>query len=412
MRKVFLVALFALMSVSLCLEEIRVQPVHSDSEKFKRAEMFSLLGAEQTEKSMLVDKYYGHEASQYINDFLGLQERYTKMMNDIHGVKFLSEDPEEPITNFMDAQYFGEIEIGTPPQKFKVVFDTGSSNLWIPSKKCKSIACYVHHKYNSANSSTFKQNGEEFKIQYGSGGVEGILSADVVSVAGEKLKATDFTFGESTKLKGPSFIAARFDGILGMGFNTISVKKLPTYVEVLHEQKQLPNAAFSFYFTKKSGEAGSSLVLGGASQKYYDGEMKYYNLLSETYWVAPMESISVNGTTIKVGKGIMDTGTSLIVGSPKIIDQINKQIGTVDPTCKGIENLPTLNFNFNGDAYTLKGEDYVLRVSALGQEQCLSGFMGMALPWDDTLIVGDVFLRTYYTEFDMTNNRIGIAKAK
>ena len=140
--------------------------------------------------------------------------------------------------------------------------------------------------------------------------------------------------------------------------------------------------------------------------------MRFYPLISETYWVIGMNEFRVNGTSINATKAIMDTGTSLIVGSRNIIDQINLSIGNVDPSCQGIENLPNITVNIDGDDYVLCPNDYVLKASLFGYTQCLSGFMAMDLPWPDTVILGDVFLKTYYTLFDMTHKKIGLAKAK
>eukprot|EP00919_Chromeraceae_sp_WS-2016_P067889 GHVR01160711.1.p1 GENE.GHVR01160711.1~~GHVR01160711.1.p1 ORF type:complete len:134 (-),score=3.83 GHVR01160711.1:689-1090(-) len=101
------------------------------------------------------------------------------------------------------------IGIGTPPQPFTVVFDTGSSNLWVPSKECRlSAACYLHKYFDSAKSSTYVANRTKFNITYGSGAVVGFIGQDTTTVAG--LQAKESLFGQITKLQGKMAIIFRY----------------------------------------------------------------------------------------------------------------------------------------------------------------------------------------------------------
>lgn len=92
----------------------------------------------------------------------------------------------------------GPVKVGTPGVTAQVIYDTGSSNLWLPSSQCSG--CYGKNTYDSTSSHTYKKNGTEFKIQYGSGPVAGFLSSDNV-VMGSAM-ATDQTFAEVTETTG------------------------------------------------------------------------------------------------------------------------------------------------------------------------------------------------------------------
>merc|ERR1719478_1652454 len=74
------------------------------------------------------------------------------------------------INDYQDAQYYGAIQMGTPPQELRVVYDTGSSNLWvnnIPVPWWKKLLPH-HQMYDHSKSSSYVANGTTFNIQYGS----------------------------------------------------------------------------------------------------------------------------------------------------------------------------------------------------------------------------------------------------
>lgn len=111
-----------------------------------------------------------------------------------------------PLKDYMNTQYFAEVQVGTPPQTFTVVPDTGSSNLWIYSQKCYAIPCFYHDKYDATKSSSYKSDGRPFKITYGSGSIDGFVSQDSAKLG--PASASNFAFGEVQGVSGVAFLAS------------------------------------------------------------------------------------------------------------------------------------------------------------------------------------------------------------
>jgi len=249
------------------------------------------------------------------------------------GAKYGSEldtPPSAPITDFLNAQYHGPVMIGTPPQHFEVVYDTGSSNLWVPGPKALKWVPGKRH-YHSEQSSSYVANGTNFSIMYGSGAVQGVTDADDVSVAGLKVKQQ--VFGETTKEPGPSFVVGQFDGILGFGWPSISVNGMrPFFNRLVDEGVQLEAPVFSFWLSNQPGAQGGELTLGGVDPARHDpSTMTYVPLSAQDYWRARADSISVSGKVIKSNlDAVFDTGTSLIALPLMEAIAVNSKMGCLN----------------------------------------------------------------------------------
>jgi saccharopepsin len=278
---------------------------------------------------------------------------------------------------------FSTIALGTPPQEFKVVLDTGSSNLWVPSSECGSIACYLHQKYDSSASSTYKKNGTEFGIRYGSGEVSGFISNDILRIGDLSIKGQDF--GETTNEPGLAFAFGRFDGILGLGYDTIAVNHVtPPFYNMIN-QKLLDEPVFAFYLGNTDDGTESMATFGGVDKSHYTGKMTMIPLRRKAYWEVNLDAITFGKDTAELdGTGvILDTGTSLIALPSTIAELLNKQMGakkgyngqyTVD--CDKRDSLPDMSFQLSGYNFTIGPYDYILEV----QGSCISSFMGMDFP--------------------------------
>ncbi|KAG9074800.1 Vacuolar protease A [Ceratobasidium sp. UAMH 11750] len=164
-----------------------------------------------------------------------------------------------------------------------------------------------------------------------------------------------------------------------------------------------------------SGEA----VFGGIDSSHYKGKIHYVPVRRKAYWEVELESVSLGDDTLELENtgAAIDTGTSLIALPTDFAEMINAQIGakkssngqyTLD--CNAVSGLPDLTFKFGGKPYALKGTDYTLNV----QGTCMSAFTGIDINLPDgggLWIIGDVFLRKYFTVYDVGRDAVGFAES-
>jgi len=313
-----------------------------------------------------------------------------------------------PLVNFLSAQFYGEAQLGTPAQTLKIMFDTGSSNMFVLAPSCVGLACWGRTYYNYSQSHSFFLNGSLILLEFGSGNFTGFIGADKVSVGG--LAAKDFSFALIDNPDAPFFLYSKFDGIIGLAYDEVSVNHLPTFFSILLEQKVITEPSYSFYLTKDLNANGSALILGGIDEKYAKSEFHYVNLINKTFFMADLDDFSVgNKSFYDQGMTILvDTGTSLIVGPNDYIEEVLKEFPS-RVNCDDLLTYPNLHFVIGGRDYVIPPEVYIFNHFG----GCVLGIAGAIFPpeLEKTIILGDVFIRQYYTHFDYGNGRVGFAEA-
>ncbi|XP_054424725.1 gastricsin [Pteronotus mesoamericanus] len=325
----------------------------------------------------------------------------------------------EPMA-YMDAAYFGEISIGTPPQNFLVLFDTGSSNLWVPSVYCQSQACTGHSRFNPGQSSTYSTNGQTFSLQYGSGSLTGFFGYDTMTV--QSIQVPNQEFGLSENEPGTNFVYAQFDGIMGMAYPALAVGGATTALQGMLQEGALTSPVFSFYLSNQQGsQNGGAVIFGGVDNSLYQGQIYWAPVTQELYWQIGIEEFLVDGQASgwcsQGCQAIVDTGTSLLTVPQQYLSALLQATGAQEDqygpflvNCNNIQNLPTFTFIINGVQFPLPPSSYILNNNGY----CTVGVEPTYLPSQNgqpLWILGDVFLRSYYSVYDMGNNRVGFATA-
>jgi saccharopepsin len=247
--------------------------------------------------------------------------------------------------------------------------------------------------------------------------MEGFVSSDTLTIG--DIAIPNVLFAEATKEPGLAFAFGKFDGILGLAYDTIAVNHItPPFYEMVNH-KLVDEPVFSFRLGS-SEDDGGEVTFGGVDHSAYTGAITYVPLRRKAYWEVELEKISFGDDEVELEKtgAAIDTGTSLIALPSDIAEMINAQIGATKSwngqytvPCENVPDLPDLTLHFGGKPFPIKGTDYVLEV----QGTCISSFTPLDIPMpngDALWIIGDVFLRKYYTVYDLGRDAVGFAEAK
>ncbi|KAF8978165.1 hypothetical protein BGZ46_006762 [Entomortierella lignicola] len=325
-----------------------------------------------------------------------------------------------PATNEL-AAYFIDVDIGTPAQTTSLLFDTGSSTLWVSNVQ-----------YDASKSKSAKDLKFSNELQYGSGNVSIEYYKDKVSIGGKKIRQNFGVAQDTSKI-----------GVYGIiGFGPTDLNQVtrgsktyddPTPMDNLKSAHQISKEVVGVYFKPISdgslSKTNGQVDIGGVDSRKYKGKLHYIPITKRQpasyYWGVDIDSISFGGIPATILEaGIVDTGTTLIMLAEYILEFLFLTVGGYQDQNSGLYVIPKgklsdlkdVTFNLNGKPFSLSPQQYLIPNNQFEHFGLTKGihytyFAPMGLSGIDA-IIGMKFLENYYSVYDTTNNRVGLAPRK
>jgi cathepsin D len=321
-----------------------------------------------------------------------LQRSQKRLQSKTGGSLELLETPMTTVElkNFANTQFVGSVGVGTPPQYLDVIFDTGSANFWVNSALCEEESCEKRAAYDHSKSRDFQELGDYLEVEFGTGIVEGVINADTVTIAGIVIKSQKI--GEITDEVGDVFSQSKFSGILGLAFPSMAAFDFKPVFDSMMSQGVLTSNIMSFYYSLDFSEH-SSLTLGAIDHSKFKGSLTWVPLIKnlEFYWLIQIDDVRIGDKSLGVCnsgcRAAVDTGTSLLTAPSSAMLQMMNEI---DLDCQALYKVPDIVFVINGQDYAIPAEDYVLTLTAEGEddpgmhsgnaEDCMLAYMPLDVP--------------------------------
>ncbi|KAJ2743389.1 hypothetical protein GGI20_003774 [Coemansia sp. BCRC 34301] len=371
----------------------------------------------------------------YLKNGLDPESRRKARLERSRKMKSLAEKPlsnAAPLTNVRDYYYYGYIGVGNPPQKFSVIFDTGSSNIWVPGEACRSSACVAHRRFDKSRSSTFLAKQQKIEIQYGTGFIAGDVGLDTVQVSSAViLRNQSFAL---TSLEDKTFDMPRsqFDGLFGLGFTGGAEGGVEAPVDTMLRENILQEPLFGVKLYSSNNKGNGEITFGAYDRRYRE-KLTWLDVYGDYFWATTMEGIfygdepanylygadRINNLTNTMTaqqkarasrKALLDTGSSLIYGDPLSLAAMSTRIGanplTGEIPCSAVASLKPFHFVMGGKPFSMNPNEYIYHDEENGV--CEVQWMPVS---EYLWVMGIPFLQSHYSVYNIRDRKIGLARA-